>query len=366
MSQTPEPLPDAQDPSNRDGPASQTSEVLKTSEVSATSEPSPIDWSRFAELIGAHQRFLVTTHIRPDCDALGSALGMAAVLEHLGKEATIVTGFDVPPDFRFLDPEGKVKRLGADVAPEQLDGIDLLMVVDTSAWAQLGEMGEVIRTTRAKKVVLDHHVSFDDLGAEEFRNTTAEATGRLVFEAARHLGVPIGRELAEMLFVAVATDTGWFRFSSTTADTYRLAASLADAGAVPDRLYQSLYENDTLARLQLVGRVLARAQTELDGRLIHTWIERKDFEATGALPSDSEDLINMTLAVGGTEAAVILVEQIGGGFKISFRSRSELDCSRLAEQFGGGGHKKAAGAFLTDPLPEAQAKVLDAVRAAMR
>ena len=332
----------------------------------AQRETSAIDWSRFAELIHAHQRYLVTTHIRPDCDALGSALGMAAVLEQLGKQVMIVTAFDVPPDLRFLDPGGRIKRLGADVAPELLEQIDLLMVVDTSAWAQLGQMGEVIRTTRAKKVVLDHHVSFDDLGAEEFRNTAAEATGRLVFEAARQLGVPIGPELAEMLFVAVATDTGWFRFSSTTAETYRLAAQLADAGAVPDKLYKDLYENDTLARLLLVGRVLARARTELDGRLIYTWIERKDFEATGALPSDSEDLINMTLAVGGTEAAVILVEQIGGGFKISFRSRSELDCSRLAERFGGGGHKKAAGAFLADPLPAAQAKVLDAVRAAMR
>ena len=332
----------------------------------ADQESSAIDWSRFTELIHAHRRYLVTTHIRPDCDALGSALGMAAVLEELGKQVTIVTGFDTPPDFRFLDPHAKIKRIGKDVMPEQLEGIEVLIVVDTSAWAQLGEMGEAIRTTRAKKVVLDHHVSFDDLGAEEFRDTRAEATGRLVFEAARQLGVPIAPDVAEMLFVAVATDTGWFRFSSTTAETYRLAAQLADAGAVPDKLYKDLYENDTLARLLLVGRVLARARTELDGRLIYTWIERKDFEATGALPSDSEDLINMTLAVGGTEAAVILVEQVGGGFKISFRSRCELDCSRLAEQFGGGGHKKAAGAFLADPLPIAQAKVLDAVRAAMQ
>lgn len=327
---------------------------------------SPIDWPRFVELIGRHQRFLVTTHIRPDCDALGSALAMAGILEAMGKQATIVAGFDVPPGYRFLDPAGRVKRVGRDVTPAELDRAEVLIVVDTSAWAQLGGMGEVIRTTRAKKIVLDHHVSFDDLGAEEFRDTSAEASGRLVYEAAEQLGVSIGPELAAQVFVALATDTGWFRFSSTTAQTYRLAARLTEAGAVPDQLYKSLYENDTHARVQLMGRVLARTKTELDGRLIYTWIERDDFEATGALPSDSEDLINMTLAVGGTEAAVILVGQIGGGFKISFRSRCGLDCARLAEQFGGGGHKKAAGAFLPDPLPDALAKVLDAVRAAMR
>ena len=111
---------------------------------------------------------------------------------------------------------------------------------------------------------------------------------------------------------------------------------------------------------------MARTQTELDGRLIYTWIELADFAATGALPTDSEDVINMTLAVGGTEVAVILVEQRNGGFKISLRSRCQVDCSRLAEQFGGGGHRKAAGLFLNEPLESARAKVLDAARAAMK
>ncbi|GAG42073.1 unnamed protein product, partial [marine sediment metagenome] len=134
---------------------------------------------------------------------------------------------------------------------------------------------------------------------------------------------------------ALATDTGWFRFASTTSQTLRLAGRLVDAGAVPDRLYQQLYEDETLARLQLIGRTIARTRTELDGRLIHTWIESADFEATGALPHNSEDVINMTLSVGGTEAAVILVEQATGGCKVSFRSRCSLDCSRVAEQFGG-------------------------------
>jgi len=117
--------------------------------------------------------------------------------------------------------------------------------------------------------------------------------------------------------------------------------------------------------LHMVGRAMARAETELDGRLIYTWIERADFEATGALPTDSEDVINLTLAVGGTEGAVIFVEQPGGGFKISFRSRCKMDCSQVAEQFGGGGHKAASGAFVEGSLETVRRRVLDAVRATM-
>ncbi|NQU19797.1 MAG: DHH family phosphoesterase [Candidatus Nealsonbacteria bacterium] len=325
-----------------------------------------INWPRFVEIVSKNQRFVLTTHIRPDCDALGSLLAMAAVLESLGKEVLALCDFQVPPNLAFLDAEGRVKQLGVEVPAEEAQQYDVLIVLDTSAWAQLGKMGDVIRAFQGVKAVLDHHVSGDELGAEWFKNTTAEATGRLVAEAADQLGAEITPEIARGLFAALTTDTGWFRFSSTKAETLRLGGRLIDAGAVPDLLYQQLYEDDTLARLQLVGRAMARTKTELDGRLIHTYMERVDFEQVGAHPADSEDVINMTLAVGGTEAAVILVEQKTGGFKISFRSRCDLDCSRVAEQFGGGGHKKAAGAFIDEPLESAQAKVLEAVRKAMQ
>jgi len=323
------------------------------------------NWPRFVELVRGHQRFWLTTHVRPDCDALGSELAMAAILEQLGKEVLAVNAFAVPSGYAFLDPGRKLKQLGVDVAAEQLDAYEVLMVLDTSSWSQLGAAGEVIRASRAKKAVIDHHLSEDDLGAEVFKDVKAEATGRLVIEAADRLGVEISPEIARAAFVALATDTGWFRFASTSSETLRLAARLVAAGAVPDQLYRQLYEHETLTRLQLIGRTMARARTELGGRLIYTWIERADFEATGAAPSDSEDLINMTLSVGGTEVAVILVEQTSGGFKVSFRSRCDLDCSRVAEQFGGGGHKAAAGAFLDEPLESARRKVLDAVRSEM-
>ena len=324
------------------------------------------DWSLFVDLVTANRRFVLTSHVRPDCDALGSELALGAVLERLGKEVAICNAFAVPPNYRFLDPAGKLLQLGVDLQSAELEAYDALIVLDTSAWAQLGAMGEVIRSTRLRKLVIDHHVSGDDLGAELFKDTHAEATGRLVVEAADALKVDLTPEIAQWALAALATDTGWFRFSSTTAETLRLAGRLVAAGADPARLYKNLYEEETLGRLKLTGHTLAKATIELDGRLIYTWIEQSDFDVVGALPSDSEDMINMLLSVRGTEAALIFVEQPSGGFKISFRSRCDLDCSELASRFGGGGHRKAAGAFAEGTLESVRSRVLDAVRSAMR
>lgn len=336
-----------------------------TPQPAAHETASPVDWARLAQIIAGADRFLLTTHVRPDCDALGSTLAMAGILESLGKTTEIVLGYDVPPNLRWLDRKGRIKRLDADVARDQIAQFDALVVLDTSAWAQLNHMEPVIRSFAGPKVIIDHHVSSDDLGAVSFRKSEAEATGRLVAEVADHLGVPLTEETATALFAALATDTGWFRFASTTGDTYRLAARLVDAGAKADTVFAQLYERETLARLRLVGRVMARAETELDGRLIYTWIERTDFEATGALASDTEDVINSTLAVGGTEGAVIFVEQPGGAIKVSFRSRCQMNCAEVAEQFGGGGHRAAAGATIQGTLDTIRPRVLAAVRAAM-
>ena len=325
-----------------------------------------IDWSGFVDLVRKHQRFILTAHVRPDCDCLGSELAMAAILTHLGKDVEIVNGYALPPNYRFMDPDGRMKQLGVHVSAAEIEKYDVLVVLDTSAWAQLAPLAELLKTTRLKKVVIDHHVSGDDLGALMFKDTDADATGRLVVEAGDALGVPMSSEIAVPAYVALATDTGWFRFSSTTHRTLQLAARLVEAGANPAAIYKDLYENESTARLRLMGAAMDHVQTELGGRLIYTWLEQSDFAACGALASDSEDLINLTLSVGGTEVAVIFVEQKTGGFKISFRSRCDFDCARLAEQFGGGGHKKAAGAFVAGTLESARAKTLDAVRAAMQ
>lgn len=325
-----------------------------------------IDWSAFRELVARGRRFVLTSHMRPDCDALGSELGMAAVLTALGKDVRIVNGDTVPPHLKFIDPAGRIETLGETKSPIELTATDVLLVLDTSAWVQLGPMAEVVRTTQAQKAVVDHHVSEDDLGAAVFKNVRAPACGLLIVQAADALGVELNAEIAVPLFAAVATDTGWFRFASVDADTYRAAGRLIDAGARPAELYSALYEHETLARLHLRGRILSQVASELNGRLIWSQVTLADFADTGATTTDTEEVINMLLRVAGAQAALLFVELAGGKVKASFRSNSAVNVREVAEQFGGGGHTMAAGATVAEPLASACEKILDAMRKAMR
>ena len=321
-----------------------------------------VNWERFVEVIGQANNIVLTSHIRPDCDALGSCLGMAGILESLGKKVRIVCGQSTPPNLAFIDPENKIKVINEDITAEDIADIDLHMILDTSAWIQLGDVADVIRNSSCKKIIFDHHVGEDDIDAELFKNTTAEAAGRMVVEAAEHLGVELTPEIAMPLYAAIATHTGWFRFPSVSAVTYETAAKLVRAGASPAKIYGELYERESVGRVRLRGIVLARIEAELDGRMAHTFIKPEDYEATGALPSDTEDLINLALEIDGTKFAVILVGQVGGGYKISFRSRCGVECNEVAKEFGGGGHKAAAGAFIDESFDVVQEKVLAHVR----
>ncbi len=322
-----------------------------------------VDWPRFCEVIQAAKKIVLTSHIRPDCDALGSCLGMAGILESLGKTVLIVCAQPVPANLQFIDPNHRIKCINEDIQPADLADADLHMILDTSAWKQLGDMADVIRNSGYKKIIFDHHVGEDDIDAELFKNTTAEAVGRMCVEAAEHLGVALTPAIAKPLFAALATDTGWFRFPSVTEVTFQTAGKLAAAGADQAKIYGELYECETVGRVRLRGTVLARVQTELDGRLAHTYILPDDYEKTGAQPTDTEDLVNLALEIKGTLFAVILVGQPTGGFKLSFRSRCDTAANEIAQRFEGGGHKAAAGAFIDDnDFQSVQQQVLDHVR----
>ncbi len=323
-----------------------------------------IDWRPFTKLVNESQSFVLTSHMRPDCDAIGSELAMAIALRSLGKEARIVNGDSVPPHIAFIDPEHDVLVLGRDVSANEL-ACDVHMILDTSAWGQLGPMAEVIRDTQARKVVIDHHVSEDDMGAVTFKDTTSEATGRLVLEAIEALGAKATPEIAVPLFAAIATDTGWFRFNSVSAATFKAIARLVEAGAKPAAIFAELFEQNSLARLLLQGRILTNVQSELGGRLLYTAITQADLREAGAVATDTEDVINRLLSVKGAEAALLFLELGPQETKVSLRSRSALDVNRIAGQFGGGGHRAAAGVRFPGPLNAAVTAVLAATHREM-
>ena len=322
----------------------------------------PLDWSPFVDLTRRHQRFLLTTHIRPDGDGLGSMLALADTLEAQGKQARLVVASSLPPRYAFLDPNGRIERFAAEDGPRDTDAV---LVLDTGTWNQLGDFGPFLRELTVPKMVLDHHMTQDDLGAVRLVDTSAEATGRLVFEAITALDLQPSPAAAGALFVAVAMDTGWFRHNNTTPATFALAAELVRCGAHPTQIYEQLFEQCTLSRLRLTGLVLERMQVVENGKVAYTELRRGDYEATGAVPQDSEDLINYTRSVAGVEVGLFFMEQPRGGVKVSFRSRLRVDVAKVAERFGGGGHRLASGATLDTTLEEARSRVLRAVADAL-
>lgn len=317
-----------------------------------------LDWTPLVDLVRRRQRFLLTTHIRPDGDGIGSMMALEDALRRRGKDVRMTVASVFPPRYRFLDPDSRIERFEA---TDRFRQVDAAIVMDTGTWNQLGDLGPFLKELPVPKLVIDHHPTQDDLGAVRLVDIKAEATGRLTYEAIQALDEPLSATAAQALFVALAMDTGWFRHTNTTPATFTLGAELVRAGARPEKLYEQLFEQSTLARLRLTGLVLERLRTSADGRIAWTEIHRADYAATGATPADSEDLINYTRSVAGVEVGLLFMEQPRGGIKISFRSRSTVDVGKVAEQFGGGGHRLASGAILETSLDDARSLVLQAV-----
>lgn len=331
-----------------------------------TDQQLTIDWSHLQPVLDQYQRFVLTSHVNPDCDALGSELAMADLLEALGKEVRIVNADPTPSRLAFVDPDQRIEVLGRDVEQNDLRESEVIVVLDTSVWSQLGNMAAVVRNVSKQLVVIDHHASDGELPALVLKDSRAEATGSLIFRASRFFGVSLTPPMASALFAAIATDTGWFRFASTTSSTFFVISQLVAHGADPSEIFRELYERDSMGRVKLRGIVLSRLTTELDGQLAHTHVRARDFAETGAVPSETEDFVNMALVINGIKVAVMLTEQPVGTFKVSLRSRGMVDCSQLAVTLGGGGHKAASGATLKGAFEDVERRVLDAVRHAMR
>ena len=323
-----------------------------------------IDWKPLRQILETPQRIVISSHVKPDADAIGSEVGLGLLLQQLGKSVRVINTSPTPAHLRFLDPTNLVHQFGTGDTAAAVAEAELHFVVDTSSWNQLADVGQAMKASAAQRIVIDHHVSADDLGAIQFKDSTREATGALIVDLAEAMGWTITAPAATALYAAIATDTGWFRFSATTGGTLRTVSRLVDLGASPHEIYRELYERGTLARMHLIGRALERITLDCDGLLAYTQISWSDFAEIGATPADTEELVNECLKVAGTKAAFIAIEQANRQVKVSFRSRTEIDVAQVAEQFRGGGHKQASGATLAGPLKSAVKQALEAMRQA--
>jgi phosphoesterase RecJ-like protein len=322
-------------------------------------------FQKAVDLINNSGNVLLTAHTKPDGDACGCIVALSNILQSIGKKSRSLMLSPMPEWYDFLFSE-KVPVLGENIELNQLiDGnfgeFDLVIIVDTNSLSQLPEFDKYLEQNNKPVMIFDHHTTSDSLGNVELVDSKAAATGLIVYDLIKYAGWRITEKIAEALFVAIATDTGWFQYRNTDSRVHRVCSELIDAGARPIEIYHNLYQNFSYARFKLATAMLNTLQLHLDGRFAIQHISLRDFENTGATLSDTENLINECRRISTVEVAALLVELKDGRIRCSLRSTGDIDVSEIAAKFGGGGHKMASGTFLPGPLDEARKIILSEV-----
>ena len=320
------------------------------------------DLKKAVDLINNSDNVLITAHTKPDGDACGCILALSNVLQSMGKKSRAIMLSVMPDWYDFLFTQ-KPPVLGEDINLEQLTSgsfgqFDLIIIVDTNSLSQLPKFDQYLKQIDKPVLIIDHHATADGLGNVELVDSSAAATGLIVYDLLKYAGWRITEKIAETLFVAVATDTGWFQFSNTDSRVHRVCSELIDAGAKPIEIYHNLYQNFSYARFKLTVAMLNTLELHLDGRFAIQHITLKDFERTGATYKDTENLINECRRISTVETTALLVELKNGQIRCSLRSTGGIDVSEIAAKFGGGGHKMAAGTFLDGPVEQAKEIVI--------
>ncbi len=323
------------------------------------------DFKKAVDLINKSNNILITTHTRPDGDACGCIVAISDVLVALGKKVKPLLLSPAPEWYEFLFAE-KVPVLGEDVklgqlTEERFGEFDLIIIVDTNSSSQLPKFDQYLKQADKPVLIIDHHVTADGLGDMELVDSSAAATGLIVYDLLKYAGWTITEKIAEVLFVAIATDTGWFQFSNTNSRVHRSCAQLIDTGAKPTEIYHSLYENFSHKRFKLLLAMLNTLELHFDGRYASQHISQMDFEQTGATHKDTEHLINECQRISTVETVALFIELKDGRIRCSLRSTGGVDVSTIAAKFGGGGHKKAAATYLPGPLENAKQLILEEV-----
>jgi bifunctional oligoribonuclease and PAP phosphatase NrnA len=317
------------------------------------------------DVLSRSKRVLVTTHVRPDGDALGTAAAMVLGMRARGINSHVLLLSHLPSKYAFV-----FKELGVDHTdverdwPESfsLKNFDTLLVVDTGTWSQLPGLRERIANWKGPKLVVDHHLTQEDWADAKLVVTEAAAAGEIAAELLQQWDVELTTPIARALFLAIASDTGWFQFSNTRPFTLRLAAQLIEAGVNTDQLYQLLYQNERAERVALQTRAQESLELMVDDRLAVMRVRKADFAETRANVPDTENLINVPLQIRTVEVSLLFTEPPDGGqIRVSLRSKGSVDVARFAEQFGGGGHARAAGLKVTGTLQEVHDKVVAAM-----
>ena len=300
--------------------------------------------------IRERHRFVVTSHSRPDGDGIGSALACGQILRVMGKDAQVVSYDGVPRIYQNLPFADRAIHAQAVPANDAV----ILLECDSTRRAALRGLDQCFL------INIDHHVSGRNFGHVNWIDPSAMATAELVYRLARRACVPIDRDIATCLYTALMTDTGSFMFEGTNEHTFTVARELVVAGANPAQCARPIYFGHSTAKMRLLGAALSHLHRE--GPLAWIWVTREQMERFGAREEDCEGLVNYALSMGDVQVAIFFRELPDKRYRVSLRSKGEINVSKVAEHFGGGGHKCASGFSVDGPLAIAVSRVVDRLR----
>lgn len=308
-------------------------------------------------------RFLLTSHVNPDGDAIGSELGLARILRHLGKGAVVWNRDETPTLYRPLPGSDRVHS-GPEPIPGFPEKFDAVIVLECPSLDRTG-LDEALDGSGLPLINIDHHLGNQHYGVVNWVDSAAPAVGEMVFRLAQALKVALDPETASALYLTLVTDTGGFRYSNATPAAFEAAAALVREGARPEQVSQWLYESQPLAVVRLTCEMLQTLELHHNGRVATARLTPEMFERAGAAPGDSEGLIDTPRSIAGVDAVALIRQREDGSHKVSLRSRGEVDVEKIARHHGGGGHKNAAGFALEGDGEAIRRQVAEELAAAL-
>jgi phosphoesterase RecJ-like protein len=295
-------------------------------------------------LFRAHGRFVLTTHVNPDGDGIGSEIALASWLRKRGKDVRVINGSPLPAVYRFLDPGRTVATFDPLRDGPAIATADVIVVLDTNHPDRLQSMKDAVLGSPALKVCIDHHLDPDPFASAALIDANATSTGEILYRLLFREGDDgLTAEIATGLYCAIMTDTGSFRYPRTGPATHTIVSRLIASGADPVGIYAEVFERWSTGRIHLLGEVLAGLATEFGGLLAHVTITREMLSRTGTSEEDTDNFTTYPMSIEGVRVGILFLE-VAGGVKISFRSKGMIPINALAMEFGGNGHRNAAGA----------------------
>jgi phosphoesterase RecJ-like protein len=305
------------------------------------------------------RRFIISSHARPDGDSIGSSMAMAYALRALGKEAVVLHSDPAPgPLMQF--PGVRDIRVTTEVPPE-FSGYDAAVIMECGDLARTGVSG----LDRFFVVNIDHHPGNTGYGRLNWFDPAAAACGEMVFDLIKAIGAPLTREIATHVYLAILTDTGSFHYSSISPRTFDICRAALEAGVDPVRVARDVYDSNNMGRLKLFGTVLSAMQIDTTGRIAIVYLDHEMARAAGGTYEDTEGLINLPLTVKEILAVVFFKQIEGDDYRVSMRSKGEIDIGAIAKEFGGGGHKNAAGCTVTGAIDALQKMFVEKIEGAI-